>query len=168
LIGITIPNSVTSIGYDAFSVCSNLSSVTIPSSVTTIGNGAFRIDTSLRAVYFEGNAPSLGDWVFGGSSPAVYYLPGTTGWSTTFGDRPTTRWLPQVQTSDINFGVRTNRFGFTINWASGMAVVVEACTDITLSAWSVVSTNSLIGGSSYFSDPQFPNYPRRFYRLRSL
>jgi hypothetical protein len=73
-----------------------------------------------------------------------------------------------VQTSGTNFGVRTNRFGFTINWTSGMAVVVEACTDITQPAWSAVSTNSLIGGSSYFIDPQFANYPRRFYRLRSL
>ncbi len=36
-----IPNSVTSIGYSAFSGCSSLTSVTIPNSVTSIGYSAF-------------------------------------------------------------------------------------------------------------------------------
>ena len=38
---VTIPNSVTSIGYNAFSGCRGLTSVTIPNSVTSIGGGAF-------------------------------------------------------------------------------------------------------------------------------
>ena len=36
-----IPDSVTSIGDNAFSNCPKLNSVTIPASVTEIGNGAF-------------------------------------------------------------------------------------------------------------------------------
>ena len=36
-----IPNSVTSIGYSAFSGCSGLTSITIPNSVTSIGYSAF-------------------------------------------------------------------------------------------------------------------------------
>jgi hypothetical protein len=80
---------------------------------------------------------------------------------------PTTLWTPQVQTSGPSFGVRTNQFGFTITWASGMTVVVEACTNLANPIWSPVGTNSLTSGSSYFSDPQWTNYPIRFYRLRS-
>ena len=38
---VKIPNSVTSIGIDAFWECRNLTSVTIPDSVTSIGSGAF-------------------------------------------------------------------------------------------------------------------------------
>ena len=41
LTSVTIPNSVTSIGLYAFSDCSGLTSVTIPNSVTSIGSGAF-------------------------------------------------------------------------------------------------------------------------------
>ncbi len=36
-----ITYSVTSIGHDAFSYCSELTSITIPNSVTSIGNSAF-------------------------------------------------------------------------------------------------------------------------------
>ncbi len=72
-----------------------------------------------------------------------------------------------MQANDASFGVRSNRFGFNINWASGMVVVVEACTNLANSTWSPVQTNTLTGGSCYFSDPQWTNYRSRFYRLRS-
>jgi hypothetical protein len=95
-------------------------------------------------------------------------LPGTTGWSDFSANTglPTVLWTPQVQTSDAGFGVRTNQFGFTINWASGMTVVVEASTSLVNPTWSPISTNTLTSGSSYFSDPQWTNYPGRFYRFR--
>jgi hypothetical protein len=97
----------------------------------------------------------------------VYYMPGTTGWGSTFGGRPSVLWNPQVQTDDPSFGVRTNRFGFAITWASGMVVVVEASTNLVNPLWSPVATNILTDGSSYFRDPQWTNYPARLYRLRS-
>ena len=70
-------------------------------------------------------------------------------------------------TSDASIGVRTNQFGFTIAWASGRVIVVEACTNLANPIWSPVATNTLTGGASYFSDPQWTNYPAHFYRLRS-
>ena len=48
-----------------------------------------------------------------------------------------------------------------------MTVVVEACTNLANPAWHPIGTNTLISGSAYFSDPQWTNYPARFYRLRS-
>ena len=97
----------------------------------------------------------------------VYFLPGSTGWGVTFGGRPTALWLPQIQTSDASFGVQTNQFGFNINWANDQVVVVEACTNLANPTWSLLQTNTLTGGSVYFSDPDWANHPARFYRIRS-
>jgi hypothetical protein len=76
-------------------------------------------------------------------------------------------WNPHVQTGDATFGVRTNQFGFTITGSSNLVVAVEACERVSSAIWLPVATNTLTGGSSYFSDPQWTNYPARFYRLRS-
>src|ERR1035437_8803621 len=173
LTSVTIGNSVTSIGTYAFYYCSGLTSVTIGNSVTNIWSLAFYWCTNLTGIYFQGNAPSLGSLVFYGDTKAtVYYLPGMTGWSSSFGGRPAFLWNPQPQTSGIMFGVRTNRFGFTITGSSNLVIVVEACTNLASPVWSPVSANTLntfIGtnGTSYFSDPQWTNYPGRLYRLRA-
>ena len=130
--------------------------------------GVFLDCTRLSSILFEGNAPAVDPYVFYGDSNAtVYYLPGTTAWGTTLGGRPTALWRPQVQTNDASFGVRTNQFGFTTIWGSGTVVVAEACTNLANSIWTPVGTNTLTGGSSYFSDQQWTNCPARLYRLRS-
>ena len=168
---VTIPSTidgltVTSIGDEAFYYCTNLISITIPKSVTNLGNIPFYNCFNLTGIYFQGDAPRF-DWdLLGGwDMTVIYYLPGTMGWGTWFGGVPTTLWLPQVQTSDDSFGVRTNQFGFNINWASGQTVVVETCTNLDNPDWQPVQTNTLTTGSAYFSDPQWTNYPARFYRL---
>ena len=56
LTSVTIPDSVTSIGVQAFSYCSELTSVTIPDSVTSIGDNAFYGCTGLTSIKVaEGN-----------------------------------------------------------------------------------------------------------------
>ena len=104
----------------------------------------------------------------GDNNVTVYYLPGATGWSSNFDGRPTVLWNPQAQTNDGSFGVQNNQFGFNITGNSNLVVVVEACTNLASPIWSPVSTNSLntfvgTNGTSYFSDPQWTNYPCRFY-----
>ena len=51
---VTIPDTVTSIGQEAFSGCSALTSVTIGNNVTIIGDGAFYNCTNLTSVTFLG------------------------------------------------------------------------------------------------------------------
>jgi hypothetical protein len=177
LTSVTIGTNVTTIGEVAFGFCTNLTSVTIPNSVTNIGQWAFSGCTNLTSVYFQGDAPSFGAEVFGEEfgdelsvvwdPVTIYYLPGTTGWDAANAWCPTMLWTPQVETSDASFGVRTNQFGFTINWASGMTVVVEASTNLSNPGWLPLATNTLTGDTLYFGDEQWTNYPVRFYRLRS-
>jgi hypothetical protein len=80
---------VTSIGAEAFIFLTNLTSVTIPAGITNIGDYAFLVCTSLASVIFEGNAPTVGSYVFGlDNNATVFYLPGTTGWNSTFAGLP--------------------------------------------------------------------------------
>jgi hypothetical protein len=99
--------------------------------------------------------------------PTIYYLPGTTGWRDYYYGRPTVLWDPQIQTSDGSFGVQSNLFGFNITASSELTVVVEASASLTNPTWAPLGTNTLAGGTSYFSDPQWTHHPARCYRLRS-
>ena len=50
-----IPDNVTSIGSNAFSICYSLQSIVIPDSVTSIGNSAFNACTSLQSIVIPNN-----------------------------------------------------------------------------------------------------------------
>ncbi len=62
----TIPDSVTSIGDDAFAYCDSLTSVTIPDSVTTIGSSAFWSCDSLKSVTIPDSVTDIGSSAFSG------------------------------------------------------------------------------------------------------
>ncbi len=66
LTNVTIPNSVTSIGENAFNCCENLTSVTIPNSVTSIGAGAFGGCEGLTSVIIPNSVTEIGAGAFGG------------------------------------------------------------------------------------------------------
>ena len=57
LSSVTIPNSVTSIGYDAFCFCRYITSLTIPASVTSIGESAFAGCERLTSITVESGNP---------------------------------------------------------------------------------------------------------------
>lgn len=60
-----IPESVTSIGYGAFSYCTGLTSVTIPNSVNSIGDYAFYGCKELTSVTIPKSVTEIGDKAFG-------------------------------------------------------------------------------------------------------
>lgn len=60
----TVPNTVTTIGYDAFYYCLNLTSVTIPSSVTTLGDYAFNLSSNLTNITLTNGLTNIGQYTF--------------------------------------------------------------------------------------------------------
>ena len=63
---LTIPNSVTSIGQEAFYYCVGLTSLTIPNSVTSIGEGAFRSCEGLTSLTIPNSVTSISAHTFSG------------------------------------------------------------------------------------------------------
>jgi hypothetical protein len=157
---VTIPGSVTSIGSQAFAGC-GMVNLTISGSVTNIGGLAF---AGLIAVFFAGNAPNFTPFpedTLGNET--VYFLPGTTGWGAYFGGVPTVLWNPQMQSSSVG----PAGFAFNITGTADIPIVIEAATILDNSTWVPLQSLNLTNGTFYFSDPNWTNYPARFYRIRS-
>ena len=62
--GITIPDSITTIGPNAFESCKELEEINIPESVTSIGDQAFRYCEGLTAVTMPKNLSYAGEFIF--------------------------------------------------------------------------------------------------------
>lgn len=60
----TIPNSVTTIGENAFWGCESLSNINIPNSVKTIGKNAFRGCESLTNINIPNSVTTIGEGAF--------------------------------------------------------------------------------------------------------
>jgi hypothetical protein len=173
LTNVTIPNSVTGIGYGAFSNCTSLTRVTIPNSVTRIGYDAFMNCTKATNFTFLGNAPQL---IF---HPSNFF---------------TGRWF-----FNVGAGAKAYYYCGTIGWGTnygglptvmlcppqvapgsagmkpgGFGFTLNFLTNQTivveastnLANWQPIWTNSLPGGSADFVDPEWLT-PNRFYRARS-
>lgn len=61
---IIIPNSITSIGEEAFRGCSGITSITIPDSVTRIGKGAFNRCSGIKSITIPDSVKSIGGYAF--------------------------------------------------------------------------------------------------------
>jgi hypothetical protein len=164
-----------------------LTNVYIPASVTNIWADAFNGCDGLQNVFYQGNAPNAStntflevSFVFGGTTfymfpqATNYYLPGTTGWTSTLGGLPTAWWFqpqPLILGNLENAtgpGVRNQAFGFTVSWATNTSVVILTSTNLSNPAWIPIQTNALTGGTNYFSDAKWTNAPARYYRVKSM
>lgn len=171
LTSVTIPNTVTSIGTEAFSGCSSLTSVVMPNSVPSIGASTFSGCASLTSITIPSSVTYIGNSAFArcGSLASVTIPAGVTCIANNvfeYCTNLTSVTNPLVATRGGSFGVRTNRFGFTITGSSNLTIVVVASTNLVNPAWIPVGTNTLTDGSAYFSDPRWRDYRTRFYRLR--
>ena len=80
LSGVEIPLGVTSVGSSAFE-CTSLKSITIPSSVASIGGWAFSGCYELSEMFFTGNAPTFGrDW-YSDVAFTAYYPANNATWT---------------------------------------------------------------------------------------
>lgn len=61
---VSIPDTVTGLGYSAFKMCRNLTEVTIPDSVTSIGSSAFSECTNLKEVVIPDSVTCIEEWTF--------------------------------------------------------------------------------------------------------
>jgi hypothetical protein len=167
LTNVTLPNQLNKVQSETFGNCSSLTRIIIPASVTNIGSAAFDLCSSLTAIYFLGNQPTPGANMFHGvnASAIVYYLSGTIGWSATYGNLPTVMLSPGLEITSV--GVQNSDFAFAINGTNGQVVVVQVATNLVNASWQPLMTNTLSGTSSNFTDVDWKNYPRRFYRLYS-
>jgi hypothetical protein len=168
---VTIPSNVGKIGYGTFDYCESFTNVTIPGSATNIGAYAFADESSLAGVFFAGNAPTVNPNAFLPNAAVqlvyatIYYLPGTTGWSSPIAGCQVVLWNPLIQASGASFGVQSNQFGFNITGTTNIPVVVEACTNLASPVWTPLQALAVTNGLAYFTDPQWTNYPDRYYHI---
>jgi hypothetical protein len=165
---VILPGSLTSIRYAAFRSCGALTKVTIPSGVTDIQGGAFGACYSLATVYFAGDAPSIQQYAFDADNSATaYYLPGRTGWASSFAGLPAVLWNPLLQINDPAFGPRPGGFGLPITGTPDIPILLEATMPLSDGTWVPLQSCTLTNGSIHLSDPEWRNFPARFYRIRS-
>ena len=102
LTGVTIPNTLMSIGKMAFH-STGLTSVTIPDSVTSIEDSAFELCTNLSNSYFYGNAPTMGTSVFNNcaSGFTVYYLSTNTSFTNPWHNYTALPFTPTTPTPTV-------------------------------------------------------------------
>ena len=121
---VTIPESITSIGYIAFKDCTSLSSITIPENVESIGDGAFIGCSSLTEITclsttaptLEGNAfnslPSNGTLTYPCESDYSAWLE-QLGWKDTCNQGGQEGWVTLKQNTDRSIQMQTFRIDMT-------------------------------------------------------
>lgn len=189
LTSISIPGSVITIGNHAFNGCSLRSlaidygvttigeraflsgirdalGISIPASVTNIGEYGFSSCWGVGGFYFAGNAPTVGPDLFQSTvGVTVYYIPGTLGWSNSFGNRPTSPWIAKIEPPDKS-DLQSNKLICKVTGFGEAAFAIEVSTNLLQGNWTTLVKRTFTNGAGFFRDPWWDKYPSRFYRGR--
>ncbi len=149
-----IPNSVTTIGSDAFYKCGGLTSVTIPNSVTSIGSYAFSGCSGLTSVTIPNSVTSIGNYAFSGCSGLTSVIVGngmtnigsnSYGWSST-----NLKEMILSQTAYEN-GIPASVTKFTTYSKNPMRVVVtsKGATSATMKIYPIDESGNTNEDNSY-------------------
>ena len=135
---ISLPDTLTEIGWEVFLGASKLTSITIPKSVTKLGYRPFRSCSALTEVRFLGHAPSsMATKTFEGVTATVYYFPVYT-------------W-----TSDT-----MQQYGGTLTWSCDNKIGTNV-------SWRLYESGLLdIFGSTGYATDDFPGDYPNFYGFR--
>lgn len=71
LYSLRLPNSLVELGNSAFRGCTNLRTITLPQTLSTIGSYAFAQCKSLKALDIPDCVAEIGDWIFDGQTDVV-------------------------------------------------------------------------------------------------
>ncbi len=135
---VTLPKSLKTISYDAFSWSGKLQSITIPENVTEIYSWAFA-GSGLKEIYFMGNAPQMQDALMELTATAYYPANNET-------------WTADVQTAA----------GGNITWVAALPTEGSCGENVTWKLESGVLTISGTGAmTDYLYFDKLPWYTQR-------
>jgi hypothetical protein len=163
-----IPNTVTSIGTEAFAWCRFLTSINIPNSVTSIGNNAFENCRLLTSINIPNSVTSIGDYAFYLGYLTSIIIPSSV---TSIGEGTfagcfdlTSITIPNSVTSIGSYAFQECDLLASINIPNGVTVIRESTfldctslTSITISSSVTVIENDAFAGCTSLTSITIPN-----------